>query len=311
MGILKHSDIFSSKYTTALISDVSNHLYAIPIKNVMGDFFIASIEKEIYCFKIEAHREKTYRNKGAKSCKVLFYDTNHYMPISPENNTLVENFLRENRLPRINRLTLSALTHLGNKESHKQEEFQPHNLEELFNVVAEDDKDYDVQKRNFQTLFKNLNVDSIVRPTKKVSEFLVDDLITTSPQFFGSVVQQYERTESKHRRVTNQPKTAKTNWLMIGMLLGVVGLLIGGVIYLNATGAFAHILPTLPTIGPNAPGSTGNGQLTMAQIGKDYPTPKSLVDAINAHTVSCSQLPDDAKHMVNDPTGGGAKGTCP
>lgn len=310
MGILRHSDIFSSKFTTALISDSSNHLYAVPIKNVMGDFFLAEIEKEIYCFKIESHREKTYRNKAAKSCKVLYYDTNHYMPISPENNTDLENFLRDNKLPRVNNLMLRALDHLGKTESHNKKLFEAHNVKELFDKVSEEENEYVQQVKNFKTFFTNLNVEQIVRPTKKIAEFLIDDLITTSPQFFGSVVQQYERTDNSHKRVTNTPKTAKTNWLLIGVILIIIGAVIGMILFFNSQGAFSHLLPSLPSIGPSAPGS-GSGKLTMQQIGASYPTPKLLVDAVHSQTVACSQLPDDAKHMVNDPVGGGMAGTCP
>ena len=263
-------------------------------------------------FRIDPSREKTYRAKGIKSVKILIYDTNHINPVSPENNTKVEQFLRDNKLHKVNRTLLNALYYIGKREAHDESKFTPVNLESFFTKVATDQEEYAQEAKNFLTFFKNLGVDEVVSPCKKISEFIFEDLITTMPQFYGLVVKTYEQAKGKYNKVTNEPKTAKTNWMIIGLIIGLIVMGAVVAIWAVSSGAFNHLLSTLPSIGPSLPGATGgSGKLTMQQIGTSYPTPKSLVDAIHAQAVSCSQLPDDAKHMVNDPVGGGVTGTCP
>ncbi len=262
-------------------------------------------------FRIDPSREKTYRAKGIRSVKILIYDTNHINPVSPENNTKLEQFLRDNRLHKVNRTLLNALYYIGKRESHDESKFEKVNLQEFFEKVSTDQEEYSQEAKNFLTFFKNLGVDEIVSPCKKISEFIYEDLITTMPQFYGLVVKTYEQAKGKYNKVTNEPKTAKTNWMIIGLIIGLIVMGAVVAIWAVSSGAFSHLLPTLPSIGPSLPGATGNTKLTMAQVGASYPTPKSLVDAIHSQTVACSQLPDDAKHMVNDPVGGGVAGTCP
>lgn len=210
---------------------------------------------------------------------------------------------------------LNAIHYIGKRESHDESKFAKVNLQEFFEKVSTEQEEYSQEAKNFLTFFKNLGVDEVVSPCKKISEFIYEDLISTMPQFYGLVVKTYEQAKGKYNKVTNEPKTGKTNWMMIGLLIAII---IGGAVFAIwavSSGAFSHLLPQLPSIGPSLPGATGGGntggKLTMQQIGTAYPTPKLLADAIHSQAISCSQLPDDAKHMVNDPVGGGITGTCP
>src|SRR5690242_9383808 len=137
MGILSGRDSLSAKFTTAIITDSSNRMYYVPIKHVLGDFFLAEIEGQLYCFQIVSSREKTFRGKGQRSYKVLWYDTNHMMPISPENNKELEIVLRENALPKVDNMLLATFKHLGNREKHDQRKFETHDLKKLFDEVAD------------------------------------------------------------------------------------------------------------------------------------------------------------------------------
>ena len=116
MGIIKHKDIFSSKWITAEITDASNRIYYVPIKRTIGDYFLADIENHVYCFKIEGARIKVYQHTLVKSFRVLQYDLNHYMPVSAKDNKMLEEVLKKNALPKMNMMLFNILKLLGKRE---------------------------------------------------------------------------------------------------------------------------------------------------------------------------------------------------
>ena len=93
-GLINAKDIFNSKFITAEITDSSDRLWFVHIKYVIGDYFTAVLDNQLYCFRI-ASRLKTYRHKGISSFRVLQYDTTHYMPISGADYANLGKVLRE------------------------------------------------------------------------------------------------------------------------------------------------------------------------------------------------------------------------
>ena len=77
MGVKSGKIFLSTKYVNALITDSSNRLHVVYLKNVVDNFFLADIEGKIYCFKIETNRIKTYMETLSKTCRILDYDTRH------------------------------------------------------------------------------------------------------------------------------------------------------------------------------------------------------------------------------------------
>ena len=83
MGIISHKDVFTHKFITAIIKDSSGRGHIRHIKHVIGsDYWVTNIDRQTYVFKIEDSRIITYKETAARSCRILFYSTKHYMPLS-------------------------------------------------------------------------------------------------------------------------------------------------------------------------------------------------------------------------------------
>src|SRR3990172_12073193 len=124
MAVLHGRDLFSSKYITAEIKDASKRLWYVPIKYTIGEYFLANLGDQTYCFKID-NEICQYREKFTKSFRVIQYDIKHYRPMKPEIKEL-ELMLKENNLPRMNGLLSDIIRVLGRRE--KLYEFTPHLL---------------------------------------------------------------------------------------------------------------------------------------------------------------------------------------
>lgn len=293
MGILKHKDIFNSKWITAEITDAANRVWYIPIKNPLGDYFLADIDNQVYCFKIDGARVKTYRHTLVKSFRILQYDTNHYNPISAGDNKELENVLRKNNLPRVNLMLFNILKALGKME---KEEFEPHDLKELTAKISKKEEQYAEQVKNITNYLESLNVNQIVTPVKKISEFLEDDLMETDPKFLGTIVSTFQRTDIEHRKVTNTPITGKMAWLKFMaiaiVLLGVVG--IGWYLYDSGTFESGFSFPGFDA------SSLGLGPAEdPIKVWTDKYTPEELKAAIDRGEVDRSELPKELQRVVD------------
>lgn len=289
MGVLTGKDIFNSKWITAEITDASNRIWYIPIKNPVGDYFLTDIEGQIYCFKIEGNREKTYRHTLVKSFRVLQYDINHYMPISAKDNTELENILRTNNLPKLNPMLFGILKALGKQEKGKGE-FTPHQLKDLVEEInKKKGEEYREQVTNIVNYLDHLKVEQIVTPVKKITEFLEEDLIATDPKFLGTVVSTFQRTDVEHKKVTNTPITGKIAWAKIIAIMAIVGL-VGALIYLAwDSGMFSGGLPQLPGF------ETGK---TIEEWTAVY-TPEELRAAVDSGKVDYDELPRELQKIID------------
>lgn len=286
MGITKHKDVFTSKYNTAIIIDSNHRARFIPIKYVFNDFFMTKIDGLRFAFKIEENRMITYRETMTKSCHFFIYNTDNWMPLSAEDNARLEEILVKNSLPKVNRTHLKALQMLSMKEKN---DFKEHNLDALAQEVATHEDEYADEVKEMLTFFKNLSTKKVITPVRKVTEYIVDDLIATSPQFMGSVVDKAVEAELLHKKINNEPVTGKTPWLKMMAILLLVGI-VGGVAYwAYSSGAFSHLVPQ---IGGTAPA-------TADDIMKQYPDPAKLKQAIADGKVKYSDLPPDVQKLVD------------
>ena len=271
--------------------DATKRIHYIPIKFPIGDFFIAEIRKEIFCFKIDPSKIMTYRETMTKSFRVIWYTTANYQPISAGDNSLLEHVLKTNSLPKVNYTLLSTLKTLGKREKNVQpgKEFPGHSLTSLIEEVGKHENQYTEQVQNITNYLEHLQTNQIVTPVREVADFLEDELIVPDAKFLGDIVSTLQRVDHEHKKVTNVPITGKMPWLKIALILGLVGVLGGAGYWLYESGAFSNF-----SLGGFL-GQSANSQDLM----KQYPTPEALKVAISQGKVKESDLPPDIKREVD------------
>lgn len=240
MGVLTHKDIYSSKFITADITDSSHRVFYVPIKFVLGDYFLAKIEGQLYCFRLLGERIFTYRHNLIKSFRKVYYNTEHYNPLSPADMTELENILKENYLPNVDRNMHKTFKILGHKET---KDFKEHDLEALIEDLLKHKDEYPQEVNNMKVFLDNLGTKKIVSPVKKISEFIEGDLIATDPKFLGSVVNAVNLVETEHKKVTNTPITGKTPWMKMILIFMMIGMGAGLLYYGYSSGAFNQLIP--------------------------------------------------------------------
>ena len=289
MGILSGKDIFSPKWITAIITDAYNRRYFIPIKHTIGDYFLADIEGEIYCFRMESSRIAVYQHTLVRSFRMIDYNLSHYLPISASDNKELEMVLKTNSLPKMNMMMFTVLKVLGKTE---KEDFKPHNLMELVREVSDLEPEHKQRVENIKNYLTHLNVQNIVTPVRKISEFIEGDLLQSDPHFFGTMVTQIVKVDQEHKKVTNTPEKGKTAWLKIILILAMVSIIIILAWWIIDSGILTNALPKL-NFGSNFGGSTGPPPLSS-----QYPTPEALKAAIDRGEVSEAALTPDEKKML-------------
>jgi len=289
LGILTGKDVFSSKFITAIITDSSRITHFVPIKHTIGrDYFLADIDHKIYCFKIEGSRIFTWQKTLAKSFRMLFYDTSHYMPVSQADVTELVNLLTTENLPKVNKNLWKILKVFAVREKAGKD-FEPHDLLQLQAEVTKNPNLNKVEVKNMITFLGNLKKDKISTPVKRVAEFLEGDLITTDPGFIGEIIGHVQRVDNEDRKITNSPVHVKKSWAKMVAVAMVIGIAIFGIYYLYETGAFED----LPI--PGLPSAEKEKQDIMAEFG----TPEELKAAIDRGEIDKNDLPKDIQRMVD------------
>jgi hypothetical protein len=299
MGVLHGRDLLSSKWITAVISDASNRVHFIPIKHTIGDYFVCDIDEETYAFRIDGSRILQWRESMVKTFRIIQYDVSHYLPLTAKVKEL-EMILQANHLPKVDGMLASIFKILGSKE---KKPFEPHKLTDLVARIAEyetkskvsgiqPDQNFSKQAMNMINYLDHLNVEEIVTPLKKVSEFIQDDLITTDPKFMGTVVSSYQRTDMEHKKVTNTPIKAKQAWMkfmLIFMGIGLVGF-VGWYVYDSGMleGGLGGFMPGMSL-----------GTIPDAEIMASYPDAVSLKAAVESGAVDYNRLSPFAQNMVD------------
>ena len=260
----------------------------MPIKFVLGDYFLAELDKQIFCFKIDGSRIKTYRHTLVRSFTVLHYDTTHYLPISPGDNKELELVLKENALPKMNHLLFGMLKLLGKRE---KKQFQTHDLNDLVAEVAQHENEYGEQVTNLKNYLASLNINQIVTPVRSVVDFIEGDLLATDPKFLGDIVSAYQRTDVEHKKITNSAITGKVAWMKVIAILAIIVIIIAIGVMVWQSGMLSHGIPGLSLPNLNAP--------TPTDLMHKYPTPESLKAAIDRGEIKYGDLPPDIQKMVD------------
>ena len=287
MAVLSGKNIFSSKWITAEITDASNRIFYVPIKHTIGDYFLTDIEGHVYCFKIEGSRIKVYQHTLVRSFRILQYDLNHYMPVSAADNKELEEILKANELPKMNLMLFNILKLLGKRE---KQTFTPHDLQALVDEVSEHETEYKERVQNIKNYLSHLSVTTIVKPVRKVTEFIEGDLIATDSKFMGTIVTQHARTDIEHKKVTNTPEEGKKDWMKIMLICAIVGIIIFAAYYLWDSGMLTNLVPSFSFSG-------GGGGPTAIQ--SQYGTPEELKAAIDRGEVDYNTLDPQTKKLLD------------
>lgn len=291
MGLIRHKDLFSSKYNTAVICDENNRSFFIPIKYTIGNFFLARIQNLLYCFKIQHNRMKTYRDTAVKTCNWFYYDTNNYNALDAANVKALEDILKVNDLPNVEKNLLSTFMILSRKEGKK---FKEHDILDVIAAAQQDKEHYQKEVMELENYLSELGTNKIVTPVKKVTEFLTEELIAPDPQFFGSVVESAIKLDAEHKKVTNTPISSKGAWMKWALLIMVVGMIGGLGYYGYSSGAFNHLIPNI-----------GSQPTTSSDIMKQYPDPCQLKMDIQSGKIKLESLPAEVQTQL-----GGVKLPC-
>lgn len=294
MGLMSRSELINAKFTTAIVIDRSNRAFFIPIKWILGDYFLATIEKQMYCFHLDGGRIFHTRNLLAKSFKFTIFFTDHYNALSPKDTKAIEELLLTNNLPKINKRLLDIFTLLGKREKNLKPDdvFEGHSLQELIDLVAIEQADYPEQAENLKHYLERLDAKTINTPVKAISEFIEDDLQTTDSKFLGDMLNQLKKTDQEQKKMSNTPISGKSPLIKIIVILVAVGAIAGLGIWAYSSGAFDHI---------GLPSQFGGSQpLTTSSIMTQYPTPEALKKAIDSGAVKYNDLPKEAKAMLDN-----------
>ena len=267
------------------------------------------INKQLYAFTTKGARILRYRQKLVRSFGVIQYDTSNYSSIKPEIKEL-ELVLKKNSLPKMNMKLFNILKILGNRE---KAEFEKHDINAL---IEEFEKDYGVEYperiTEIKTYLKELGINEIVTPLRRVTDFIQEDLIATSPNFLASAVPKLESVDMEHKKITNSEIKGTKN-LMKYALIALIGIVIIAAVFIAYDqGAFDGVfqlgdslknidssfqgLPS-PTGGFSAP--TKADPYSDENIMAKY-TPESLKAAITAGEIQYEKLSQKMKDMVGE-----------
>ena len=296
MGVLHGRDLLSPKWITAIISDASHRVHFVPIKHVIGDYFITDIDGDVYAFKIDGRRILQYRESMVKTFRILQYDITHHLPLSSESKEL-EIILELNKLPKVDGMLANIFKILGSKE---RDDFVSHKLSELIDKIqgyekvqaqTELNERYSKEAMNMINYLDHLDVREIVTPLKKVSEFIQEDLIATDPKFMGTVVSSYQRTDMEHKKVTNTPIASKQAWIKFVAIFMAIGM-VGAIGYIVYDGGHLDSMMgmSMPTL----------GQVSDDVIMKQYPDAESLRLAVDSGKVDYTKLSSVAQSVVDE-----------
>lgn len=296
MGGFGHEQIYSKQYLNAEITDSSDRIHVVHVKYVLGDYFVTKIDGQTYVFRLKG-KIYTYHAFAMRTVRKIYYNTQHYMPISPDQYKQLEMIILKNGLPKINRTLFSVLRYLGKTE---RPDFVEHDMESLFNLLSSEANVYTEEAKNMKNFLDHLNITQIVTPVKEVTEFFEGDMIASDPQFFGDVLPAYQRLDLEDKKITNTPIRGKKNiikYIAIFMGIALAGMLVW---MLYSSGAFNQITGPFDAVGnffktQNAGPPAGS---TSGLPPECQGPPEVCKAAVDSGKVKLGQLPDALRGVI-------------
>lgn len=297
MGVTNGRDLLSSKYRTAIIIDSVNTAHFVPIKSPIGDFFFAEINNELYAFDTKGAEFK-WRQGAAKSFGFQIFFTDHYKPISSHLKEL-EIILEKNNLPKMGMplFNLFSLLKLREKKPFKKFDIDKI-IDDLYN-----NKDNDPERMrqyiDVINYIRDLDIDEICTPIKRITDFLDESLLATDPRFMGAVKTAVQNAFTENREINHRPITAKKGWLKIAAILLLVTV-IGLVLYLAYdSGAFEGIESMISPIGDIKFDVTPPASIAPNSAAAKYPSPEAAKAAIDRGDVKLTDFPPEMRGLIS------------
>lgn len=300
MGILSGRDLLSGKYITAIITDSEDRGYFVALKHTLGNFFVVTLDDKIYAFTLKDARIINCREKGAKSFRFIEYDTSNFKSLRPETKEL-EIVLEKNALPKMNTMMFNIFKLLSRKEGKN---FKEHNIAQLVEELSSREADFPEEVKNIKNYLTSLDIDDIVTPLRKITDFIEGDLMATEPSFLGEMVPRYQRLDVEHKKTTNTPIGPKIAWMKWLLILALVIMVIVFLLYANDHGWFKAFTDLgksfegfqgIPSIGQFTPPGTHDSKYYM-----DNYTPEALKAAIDRGEIDVTTLPPDIQELVKN-----------
>ena len=288
-GIFDGKNVYNYRGITAEITDSGNLKWFVPLKSILGDYFVCKINNQTYVFKIAFDRIKTSKRKGAMSFQTLDYNTEHYLPVSGDTKE-IELLLHETPFKKINGKIQDVLRIFGRTEKKPME--NPHDLEELVEILSSKQKKYPNEVEATLNYFKSLSVKQIVTPLGRISQFVEDDLKATDANVIGSIWDLAVEIDKDHKTVTNVPVNLKKSYLVMILIFLVVGAVVGLIYFAYEAGRFDNIGIDF--------GMGGGSDYSKESLMKKYPSGASLRAAVDSGKIDYTLLPKDVQKMVDN-----------
>ena len=291
MGIVHGRDLLSTKWPTAIIIDAVGAAHFVPIKNPVGDFFFAIVNKELYLFNTR-QQPYSWRQSMAKSFDFYVFFTDNYNPVTKHIKEL-ERILEKNDLPRYSLMMHRFFSRLARKEKHVYEAVKIKTIIDSLKAEKATDPVKKVQIMELIDFLENLSTDEIVTPVRRVTEHLDQTFLAPDPAAFGVIKTALQLLLTQNKEVNHVEIKAKQGWMKIILIFMVIGM---GV----AIAWFVYDGGYLDNVGSSLGGSFG--VISDEQLQARYPSCEQLRDAVDSGTVKYDQMSKTGKSIYD---------TCP
>lgn len=300
VSIFGGNKIFDPHFITAQITMPGKKVKFVPIKYMLGDYFLWENNKQVYAFLLTG---EIYTSKvsGAKSFQTVYFDVSHYKPISPSDVKAIEIIVTQNSLPKINNKLLNILRIFGKREKENlktdnlaemSDNFTPHNITGLIEELATHEKRYHQEISELLNFMASLDTDRIVTPVKRMAEFIYQDLKQIDPKFMGTVFTQACKMEEKSQKVLNPTLTAKKSWVVLLLAIGLIITICTTLYFAYEAGAFDAISGMVPNLG-------GGADYSEKSLMSKYPNGAALRAAVDSGQLDYTKLPKSVQGIVD------------
>lgn len=290
MGVVHGRDLLSSKWPTAIIIDAVGNAHFFPIKNPVGDFFFAIVNKDLYMFNT---RDQPYqwRQSMAKTFSFYIYFTDNYNPVTSHLKEL-EVILDRNDLPRYSLMMHKFFKKIARKEKKEFEAFKIIKLIESLKADKTTDPVQKVQIAELLEYIQNLPADEIVTPVRRITEYIDQTMLSPDPAAFGVIKTALGLLQTQNKEVNHVEIKAKHGWMKIILIFMVIGMGI-------AVAWFVYDGGYLDNLGAGF-GAQFAGK-SDAQIQAQYPNCQSLHAAVDSGALKYDQLSGVVKGIYDNP----------
>lgn len=326
MGIMGHGDWLRGKYLTALITDHNDRAHSVQIRHVVGEYFLAPIENNLYAFSMRGARKLTIGDAASRQSRFIMYDTSNAMPLDTAKLDQLARTLDLNGLTRMDGSLLRLWTLLGRAEAKQEVAIRKaiakkkkagapltkHEVAAVMSLIDTHAETYPEEAEELRLYMKELDPDHIVGPVKRVVDYVIDELITTDPSFLGELCSRHARIDRENKTMTNTPRNSGAAWVKWGMLL-VLGIAVVGFVAIGASEGWFDTsalgfgqgldLSNLgsafnpSSLGQSALSPAAGPDCSAAGIQSRYASPLDMAIAVESGAETC-ELPKEIKDAL-------------